>query len=114
MGANLCGVDPYLTKNSRNEEIRQLKEKLSQKESELRSLRAAKGGYNNNPGVVNKFEPGKSYVKMTADQKKAVTCADWNGAGCAQVETAGHCGTGRNKKNTDVPRFLVQNAFAGQ
>ena len=26
--ANLCGVDPYLTRNSRNDEIRQLKEKV--------------------------------------------------------------------------------------
>ena len=28
--SNLCGVDPYLTKNSRTEEIRLLKEKVSQ------------------------------------------------------------------------------------
>ena len=26
--ANLCGVDPYLTRNSRNEEIKQLKDKV--------------------------------------------------------------------------------------
>ena len=26
--SNLCGVDPYLTRNSKNEEIRQLKEKV--------------------------------------------------------------------------------------
>ena len=28
--SNLCGVDPYLTKNSRTEEIRLLKEKVNQ------------------------------------------------------------------------------------
>ena len=27
--SNLCGVDPYLTRNSKNEEIRQLKEKVN-------------------------------------------------------------------------------------
>ena len=28
--SNLCGVDPYLTKNSRTEEIRLLKEEVNQ------------------------------------------------------------------------------------
>ena len=66
---------------------------------ELRNLRA-KGGYGNNNyrGNTVKTEPGKSFVRMTGDQKRAATCADWNGTGCNLPEISGHCGSGPTRK----------------
>lgn len=66
---------------------------------ELRNLRA-KGGYGNNNyrGNTVKTDPGKSFVRMTGDQKRAATCADWNGTGCNLPEISGHCGSGPTRK----------------
>ena len=72
---------------------------MKEREAEIKTLKA-KSGYSNNNfrGGVVKNEAGRSFVGMTADQKRTATCADWNGNGCSLPEISGHCGTGQTRK----------------
>ena len=80
---------------------------MKEKETELKNMRAKSGYSNNNPRVGGlRTEAGRSFVRMTGDQKRAATCADWNGNGCNLPEISGHCGSGQTRKKHGCSKLI--------
>ena len=99
---NLFAIDPYANRAGfGDDEVKRLRDKVSSQAMEIKALkdevRTLKRGGRSSTSYGH-TTPGKSFSQMSGQEKRAITCENWNKGSCGLQEVNGGCGQGNSRK----------------